>query len=620
MPKRVAIYARFSTDRQDARSIDDQVRRCRRFADERGWSIAEVFADAAQSGASLEREGLQRLLAEARGRRSRFDRVLVDDLSRLSRDLGDTWNLVFGDLEGVGVAVVDVTSGLGSDTPAARVTFGALALVNDMMRQSSRTQTHRGLEGRALAGFHTGGRCYGYRTVPEENPADPMRPRAVLVIDLAEAAIVRRVFEAYAAGAGLREIAAGLNRDGVPAPYDGRGYTKPAGKGWGHSTVRAMLRNERYIGRVTWNRRKWNRGGERKRRLPRARPADEWVTQERPELVIVGRDLWDGAQARLGEGALGRPKGGGRERGAYRTSAVSGLLRCGVCGAGMTISGQVKKAGVTYRTLACSAHLSKGAEVCPNDLRISERKATAALLETVRQSLTPAFRERFAATFRRLWAAAEAAESAPAPGGGDATELRALEAKRDRLVALVEDGHGDVQALLDRLRALEGELRAARARAVAAPPRAEPLPLPDLKAILAQLDELELLLGTDPRAGQAALAARFADTTLTPRETPEGRAYHLETTLKTTPAALVTQDGRKFCGVGGCGGKLSPVEPAPLAVAVLAEIRGVRGSLAPERLIHVRSPWLTRVADLPAVLGVARAEPRAPGNCAAGRL
>ena len=104
------------------------------------------------------------MLAAARQRRGPFQAVLVDDLSRLSRDLGDTWNLVFGDLEGVGVTVVDVTSGLGSDTPAARVTFGALALVNDMVRQSARTQTHRGLEGRALAGFHTGGRCYGYRT------------------------------------------------------------------------------------------------------------------------------------------------------------------------------------------------------------------------------------------------------------------------------------------------------------------------------------------------------------------------------------------------------------------------------------------------------------------------
>ena len=157
-----------------------------------------------------------------------------------------------------------------------------------------------------------------------------MRPRAVLVIDIAEAAVVRRVFEAYAAGEGLREIAARLNRDGIRAPYDGGAHSKPAGRGWGHSTIRAMLRNERYIGRLVWNRRKWIRGGCLKRRLPRARGAEEWISQERRELVIIGRDIWDRAQGRLAQNALGRPKGSNRE--GYQTSPVSGIVQCGTCG------------------------------------------------------------------------------------------------------------------------------------------------------------------------------------------------------------------------------------------------------------------------------------------------
>ena len=36
----VALYARYSTEKQDARSIDDQLRRCRAFASGRGWTIA----------------------------------------------------------------------------------------------------------------------------------------------------------------------------------------------------------------------------------------------------------------------------------------------------------------------------------------------------------------------------------------------------------------------------------------------------------------------------------------------------------------------------------------------------------------------------------------------------
>jgi len=65
------------------------------------------------------------------------------------------------DLASVGVRVVDCTTGMASDSAGARLTFGALALVNDTFLQLAKTETHRGLEGRALAGFWTGGRVFG---------------------------------------------------------------------------------------------------------------------------------------------------------------------------------------------------------------------------------------------------------------------------------------------------------------------------------------------------------------------------------------------------------------------------------------------------------------------------
>ena len=99
-----ASYARFSTDRQDARSIDDQLRRCRAFASPRGWRVVKEYQDAAVSGTHMQRGDLQRLLAEAKSRK--FTRLLVDDVSRLSRDLGDVWNLVFKEFALLGVTVV----------------------------------------------------------------------------------------------------------------------------------------------------------------------------------------------------------------------------------------------------------------------------------------------------------------------------------------------------------------------------------------------------------------------------------------------------------------------------------------------------------------------------------
>ena len=141
---RAAIYARFSTDRQDVRSLADQRHRCEQRAADRGWSVVAVFTDAAMSGATLKRTGLQELLGAAR--RREFEVVLVDDLSRLSRDLGDTWTLLlFRDLAGFGVQLLDVTTGLNSADPSAKLAFGASALVNEMQRESVRSQTRRGL-------------------------------------------------------------------------------------------------------------------------------------------------------------------------------------------------------------------------------------------------------------------------------------------------------------------------------------------------------------------------------------------------------------------------------------------------------------------------------------------
>lgn len=125
---------RYSSDRHDARSIDAQLRRCRGYAASRSFRVGAEFSDAAKTGANVEQEGMQRLLAAARmGRGSAFGIVHVDDLARLSRDLGDTWQIVFRDPAAVSVKVIDGTTGLASEGAGARLTSGALALLNDTL-------------------------------------------------------------------------------------------------------------------------------------------------------------------------------------------------------------------------------------------------------------------------------------------------------------------------------------------------------------------------------------------------------------------------------------------------------------------------------------------------------
>ncbi|NBU29217.1 MAG: recombinase family protein, partial [Caulobacteraceae bacterium] len=82
---RVALYARYSSDRQNERSIADQIEAGRRHAAAKGWTIVATFSDAAISGfAMANRPGVNQMLAQAEA--GAFDLVLVEDEDRLARN------------------------------------------------------------------------------------------------------------------------------------------------------------------------------------------------------------------------------------------------------------------------------------------------------------------------------------------------------------------------------------------------------------------------------------------------------------------------------------------------------------------------------------------------------
>ena len=86
---RAAIYARFSSDLQSDRSIDDQLALCREIARRDGMKIIAEFEDRAQSGASLHgRVGISKIIDAATAKK--FDVLIVESLDRISRDQADT--------------------------------------------------------------------------------------------------------------------------------------------------------------------------------------------------------------------------------------------------------------------------------------------------------------------------------------------------------------------------------------------------------------------------------------------------------------------------------------------------------------------------------------------------
>jgi DNA invertase Pin-like site-specific DNA recombinase len=152
----VAFYGRYSSDNQRETSIEDQRRVVGRWAERHGHLIVAEFADAAVSGANAKiRKGLQAALKAALSRHRRFDAIAVDQLSRLSRDVGDT-DAIVKQLRFSGVRVVAVAEGIDTSDETTKISVTVKSLVNELYLDDLRKTTKRGLDGQFLKGFSTG--------------------------------------------------------------------------------------------------------------------------------------------------------------------------------------------------------------------------------------------------------------------------------------------------------------------------------------------------------------------------------------------------------------------------------------------------------------------------------
>jgi site-specific DNA recombinase len=159
---RLAFYGRFSSDNNRETSIADQLRIVQRWAQEHGHKIISEFSDEAISGASLKLLlGLQRALDAAVVESKPLDAIVVDQLSRLSRAIGDT-DAVIKRLRFNGISVIAVADNIDTADDTTKISVTVKSLVNGLYLDDLRKATKRGLDGQFLKGYATGGRTYGF--------------------------------------------------------------------------------------------------------------------------------------------------------------------------------------------------------------------------------------------------------------------------------------------------------------------------------------------------------------------------------------------------------------------------------------------------------------------------
>lgn len=227
----IAPYLRVSTHEQavNGNSIPEQKERLAKYCEARGWNVYDFYIDPGYSGSNTDRPELQRLIADAKAHR--INAVLVYKLDRLSRSQKDTLNLIESVFLPNNVDFISISENFDTSTPFGRAMIGILAVFAQLEREQIKERMMMGKEARVKKGlYHGGGHPpYGYEYVNGQ-----------IIVKPGEAQTVKRIFDLAAAGNGPLKIRAALDADGLTFN----------GSEWSEYTIRYMLQNVTYIGKM----------------------------------------------------------------------------------------------------------------------------------------------------------------------------------------------------------------------------------------------------------------------------------------------------------------------------------------------------------------------------------
>jgi site-specific DNA recombinase len=362
-PKRAVLYARVSTDEQarSGYSLAQQLEALREHAAKEGYEVLEEVSDPGQSGASLERPGMDRVrnLVQA----GDVSVVLAQDRDRFAREPAYHY-LLRREFEERGTKIRALND-RGDESPEGELTDGILDQLGKYERAKIAERTRRGKLQKAREGkiIATSKPPYGFRYNDSRNG---------LLLHEPECRVVEKIFRLAAEGHGTKAIQTRLYREGIPSPTGKETWHRPTLKRMILSdtykphayeealelvppTVAATLDPDKEYGIRWWNRSSQKsrqvsesgRDGQRRYRRKFAyarRSPGEWIGAAVPAFLL--RELVERARAEI---AAPRPQ---ERKNLARGWELRGLIRCPSCGAAMT-SHTAKRGEKLYHYYRC---------------------------------------------------------------------------------------------------------------------------------------------------------------------------------------------------------------------------------------------------------------------------
>ena len=301
--RRVAAYARVSSGKDAMlHSLSAQVSYYSEHIQRNPeWSYAGVYVDEALTGTKEDRDGFQRLLSDCRA--GKIDMVLTKSISRFARNTVTLLETV-RELKTLGVDVYFEEQNIHSLSSDGELMLTILA---SYAQEESRSVSEN-CKWRIRQKFQQG--------IPVTTPLTGYRiHKGEFIIAPEQAAIIRMIFEDYAAGMGRNAIRRKLLGMGVRGLFGGE---------WSDADMRALLSNEKYAGDVIMQK-YYRKDHLTKKDCRNNGELNRYAVCEH-HTPIVDRETFERVQRRM----QSQKERYSPTRG--QTSPFTGMIRCTLCG------------------------------------------------------------------------------------------------------------------------------------------------------------------------------------------------------------------------------------------------------------------------------------------------
>ena len=435
---KAVAYARYSSDNQNPESIDQQLTEIREWAAANQVTIIKVYADEAETATNDDRDAFLQMISESSD--MDYDYVLVYKSNRFARNKWDAaiYKKLLNEND---KRVIYVTQPmLNEDTPEAFLMETIFEGMDQYYSMDLARDVIRGHKKNAQACKHNGGRPALGFNVDKTIPPGAEKPILTYYINEQEAQSVRLIFGMYDQG---------FSYDAIIRDLNSQGFKTKTGQAFSKNSISDILRNEKYVGIYTYNRRPHKVKGKRNNR--QEKPADQVIRVPGGMPRIIEQALWDRVQARI-QGRKHNP-GERAHNKAIVEYLLTGKIKCGACGMKM-----VGKNGGTWGDKKRYDYY-----ICNNRERTRQCKAKMIRRDIIELLVMEELEEKILNPGLFPALAAQLHQGMNAMGGESKKELVYLRAelakvqvKINNILELIEDGSGSKE-LAGRLNQREQE-------------------------------------------------------------------------------------------------------------------------------------------------------------------